>query len=63
MGLEPSLGLLHVNFLVAPNIVLSIVGLIFFFFLIGISTKMNHLLKQFRSGKSEHCDAPGFLFG
>ena len=63
MGLEPSLGLLHVNFLVAPNIVLSIVGLIFFFFLIGISTKMNHLLKQFGSGKSEHCDAPGFLFG
>ena len=32
MGLEPSLGLLHVNFLVAPNIVLSIVGLIFYFF-------------------------------
>lgn len=32
MGLEPSLGLLHVNFLGAPNIVLSIVGLIFFFF-------------------------------
>ena len=63
MGLEPSLGLLHVNFLGAPNIVLSIVGLIFFFFLIGISTKMNHLLKQFRSRKSEHCDAPGFLFG
>jgi len=36
---------------------------LFFFFLIGISTKMNHLLKQFRSRKSEHCDAPGFLFG
>ena len=32
MGLEPSLGFMHVNFLVAPNIVLSIVGLIFFFF-------------------------------
>lgn len=32
MGLEPSLVFLHVNFLVAPNIVLSIVGLIFFFF-------------------------------
>ena len=32
MGLEPSLRLLHVNFLVAPNIVLSIAGLIFFFF-------------------------------
>lgn len=29
---KPSLGLLHINFLVAPNIELSIVGLIFFFF-------------------------------
>lgn len=63
MGLEPSLGLLHVNFLVPPNIVLSITGLIFFFFLIGISTKMNRSLEQFRSRKSVHWDAPGFLFG
>lgn len=63
MGLEPSLGLLPVNFLVAPNIVLSIVELIFFFFLIGISTKMNRSLGQFRSRKSVHWDAPGFLFG
>ena len=34
-----------------------------FFFLIGISTKMNRSLEQFRSRKSVHWDAPGFLFG
>lgn len=60
---KPSLGLLHINFLVAPNIGLSIVGLIFFFFLIGISTNMNHLLEQFGSRRSGDCDTPGFMFG
>lgn len=54
-------GLLKVSLLVAKNIVISIVGL-FFFFLIGISINMNHLLNSL-GPESVETDAPGFTYG
>lgn len=44
--------LLQVTFLVAKNIGIDIAELVFFFFEIGISTNINHLLEQFESRKS-----------